>query len=111
MKHFIDCWKFKNGKIIVTMHNPNRIISDGYGNYEMDYYEKECTNYYGLLEDLFDFRDGDKLTGLSYEEWIKTIDYDDIIQRFATRYDLYDAIGELLGIPKPQPIDDDDLPF
>lgn len=110
MKHIIIGWKFKDGKIIVTMDS-NQIISVGDGNYESYVYEKECTNYYGLLEDDFDFRDGNKLTGLSYEEWIKTIDYDDIIQRCAGHYDSYDVVGELLGIPKPQPIDDDELPF
>lgn len=111
MKHIIIGWEFKNGKIIVTMNDPNRMYSDGHGNYDSYYYEKECTNYYGLLEDDFDYWDGDQLTGLSYEEWIKTIDYDDIIKRCAGRYDSYDVVGELLGIPKSQPINDDSLPF
>ena len=108
MKHFIVGWEFKDGKIITTMNNPNIIHSDDYGNYSTHYYKMVWTDYYGLLEDDFDRCDGDKLTGLSYKEWIKTIDYDDIIKRCAGRYNSRDVVRKLLGVSKSN---NDDIPF
>lgn len=111
MKHFIIGWEFKNGKIIVTKEDPYRMETDGHGNYYEYYYEEECTDHYGLLRDCFEWNEGDKLTGLSYEEWIKTFDYDEFIHRFAGGQDWWDVACDLLGIITPEPVEDNSLPF
>lgn len=110
MKQFIFDWKFENGKIIVTKEDPSKMTTDGHGNYYEYYYEEECTDYYGLLKDCFWWYDGNKLTGLSYEEWIKTFDYDQFIKECAG-HDYWSKVGELLGMPQPGQADDDSLPF
>lgn len=110
MEQFIIDWKIENGKIIVTKEDHTQIISDGHGNYDSYYYEEECTDYYGLLKGCFWWYDGEKLTGLSYEEWIKTFDYDQFIKECAG-HDYWDMVGDLLGVPRPEPTDDDSLPF
>ena len=44
MKHIIIGWEFKDGKIIATMNDPNRMYSDGHGNYDAYYYKRVWTD-------------------------------------------------------------------
>lgn len=111
MKHIIIGWEFKDGKIIATMNDPNRMYSDGHGNYDAYYYKRVWTDYYGLLEDDFDHWKGSELTGLSYREWIKTIDYDGVVKYCAEHWDSHDVVGELLGVHKLKYKYDDCIPF
>lgn len=109
-RNTIFVWNFKNGKLYVTKEDPFKMTTDGRGNYYEHYYEEECTDYYGLLVDAFEYCGGENLTGLSYEEWIKTFDYDQFIKECAG-HDYWWKVGELLGIPQPGQADDDTLPF
>ncbi len=98
MTNPIDHCKIKNGKIIVVRWDPLKPINYGDGNYDEYYYEEECSDYYGLLKDEYEWQNGEVHTGKSYEEWHKSIDYDYWVKRLAGPYIPKEAWREFLGL-------------